>query len=311
MTIHNDVLIARGNVSAAGEAADTVSASEAQQIIDTALAQGMDPDGIVAAFAAESDATGSLSRYSFLVPQRVAARDEAIEAARPSFIEQTAAAAAESSPVPVAAGIRGATIAGDTFGRRGMHTHGGAIRHYSSEAEARAAFSADRVRLLDVSQWGSLTPGGMAATFTLCDSDGHPVTRPAQVGDFVRIDATGDPSASDWVRVESVDSSDDRVSVVVRPTYDPTATPLRTDITMHMFTSAATNTFTIARDGADVLMSVDGRNEFANTGAEALSPLYALRNRAGAEALWGSETLGVGGSSMMWNTFSDSLLGGS
>lgn len=195
-----------------------------------------------------------------------------------------------------------------------LSSHAAASRTYGSVGDAQTAFAAQSKKLLDVAHWSELS-GPENAKFSLYDATGTKIaSRPASVGDFVRIDLPGQ-TQSDWVRVEDVGISPDRVGVRVRPSYDPTKRPLTPDVTAHFFTREATNTFLVERDGAKVAARVEGRDERANVGFSAGGGVSALRNRAVAEGAWGLQRdvpvtgLRLNGMQQhQWNVFTQNLV---
>lgn len=201
----------------------------------------------------------------------------------------------------------------ESNGRAHLSSSASASKSYSDEPAAQAAFTKDVARLTDVNRWSELS-GVENAKFSLFDASGKPVDgRSATVGDFVRVQLPGQPQ-SDWVRVEAFDSSSSEASLRVRPSYDPTKSPLTPDVTAHFFTKDATNTFIVKRDGARIEARVEGRNESANAGSESGGPLSAVRNRAAAEGAWGIRrplALGLDINGMQqhqWNVFTKNLV---
>lgn len=174
-----------------------------------------------------------------------------------------------------------------------------------SVEEAKTVFGRAVDGLLDVSSWDEgLSP--LSADFSLYSSGGSPaIGRAAVEGDFVRVDLPGNPIDS-WVRIESVVVEDDRVSIRVRPSYDPTERPVRPEVTAHFFESSATNTFTLERRGDRVRFSVEGRNETPNVGRESGVAAMPLVRRAETIGAWGA--VGVGLQHNQWDELTRSLL---
>jgi hypothetical protein len=195
-------------------------------------------------------------------------------------------------------------------------------RTFGSEAEAQAAQDRASAALLDVNAWGDTLANKPPQRFELFDAAGHPVSRPAQAGDYVKITpvvAPGDTGApvSNWVRVESASVEARRTEVVVRPSLDPTGadpSPIA-----HTFDSRATNTFSVERTGATVTSRVHGEHEYANDGAESGGTINAVRNRGAAESLWGlpGRSVSVPGThfkvttspqQVLWDTFTHNVV---
>jgi hypothetical protein len=144
-------------------------------------------------------------------------------------------------------------------------------------AEAVQHFKTIKTRLLNVSGWGALS--GMApADFRLTDENGREVSRPAQKGDYFRINlpapGTETGSGYDWVHIEDIEDksnrimSDEYVAVTVRPSRNPLNSEKDT---AHFFREEATSTFLIRRIGTIVRAEVHGRNEHPNTDTQNLA----------------------------------------
>ena len=213
--------------------------------------------------------------------------------------------------------VGGVTVAAEVKGRGNVTSHAEATRTFANSGEAQRAFQAQANALVDVNNWSKLG-GWENAGFDLYNASGQDVDRSqARVGDYVAIDLPG-PSGTDWVRVESVQRDGDNISLTVRPSQDPTnprTNPDGTPIIDHFFTSAATNTFSLQRNGNQITAAVHGRNESANTGAESGGTLASLRNRAVSEGAWGpqidipftNQQLN-GPQQHQWNRFTDNLV---
>ncbi|PKL74861.1 MAG: hypothetical protein CVV27_18340 [Candidatus Melainabacteria bacterium HGW-Melainabacteria-1] len=128
---------------------------------------------------------------------------------------------------------------------------------------ARTSYSDARAKLLDINNWDECSSTGRSASFQLVGPDGNTRSGTPRVGDYIRIDLPG-PSGYDWVQIEDIRDTPNMASITVRPSNDPTSD---SDETSHFFTSAATNTFTVERDGNGLTMfHVNGRNEVGNSG---------------------------------------------
>ena len=142
-----------------------------------------------------------------------------------------------------------------------------------SEAAAEHMFNRAKARLLQVNEW-AVTAEGMSAKFLLCDSVGSALSRPAQQGDFVRIDLPGPGRASntgyDWVVLDPVEVGIDEAGnpwlvVITRPTADPMSNKPDEPDTAHFFSDASAGIFVIRHCGLRVEGSHYGRNEQPNT----------------------------------------------
>lgn len=192
------------------------------------------------------------------------------------------------------------------LGRDDMASLAEARHDCAGEATAKGAFTKRAAELLAPNAWSGLA-GVENADFDLFDAAGQalPGRRPAAVGDFVRINLpVFGLERRDWVRVEAVVIEPDRVALVVRPSVDPTAQPPQPGVIAHFFTSEATNTLSLLRDGPSLIARVEGQHERANVGSESASAEAALRHRVLAEAGWG---LGAGPQQHQWNRFTANL----
>jgi len=141
----------------------------------------------------------------------------------------------------------------------------------SSQEEAKLIFMKAKERLLDIDHWHRWSGFG-SATFHVCDSNGKRVDRSAHEGDLVCIDIPGPGTdagdGKDWVKVEAIDSKSDQsrdteiFSLRVRPTANPKSS---TGETAHFYSSDATSTYIVRREGRTVYVEEHGRNETPNT----------------------------------------------
>lgn len=142
--------------------------------------------------------------------------------------------------------------------------------------EALNHFQLCRNRLLTVSQWHSLA-GQASASFSLTDSDGAPLNRQLQKGDFFKINIPAPGSESgkgfDWVQVEEVEENSNQnegweyILVKVCPASNPGTSDRSTS---HFFDANANSFFLIKRVNQTVTAEVHGRNELPNTDTESL-----------------------------------------
>jgi hypothetical protein len=142
----------------------------------------------------------------------------------------------------------------------------------STREEAMKLFVNARKRLLDVNNWETYCHGLLSADFKLCDTQGNPVTRPAEEDDYFKIDIPGPGPANgdgyDWVQIENIVSARQEhadmelVSIKVRPAPSPTN---QSSSVAHFFSDAATSTFLLQRNGEKVTAAIHGRNEEPNT----------------------------------------------
>ncbi|MGV3523837.1 MAG: hypothetical protein ACO1RX_06400 [Candidatus Sericytochromatia bacterium] len=134
-----------------------------------------------------------------------------------------------------------------------------------SQTGGTATWEQARARMLNPNGWEATADANTyvdrSASFQVTDASGNSVSRPPAVGDYLKINLPGSPLGADWVRVEAIQDNPNEVSVRVRPSKDPTSS---SNATEHFFTSAATNTFTLRREGDNISFQVNGRNEVAN-----------------------------------------------
>lgn len=152
--------------------------------------------------------------------------------------------------------------------------------HESAEltnvSEARQLFMLAKDRLLNVSQWQRIADGA-SGHFLLTDQNGKPLYRPAQQGDYVRINlpapgrASENESGYDWVILDIVKEGEDEegpwIVLNTRPSPDPTKPD---NDTSHFFSGKSSGTFVIRHCGKRVEAFHYGRNEQPNKEGENL-----------------------------------------
>src|SRR5690606_3125304 len=92
----------------------------------------------------------------------------------------------------------------------------------------------------------------------------------ARVGDYIKVNIPGpgpsNPEHVDYVRIESIDETDeDNVQVVtmtLRPSPEPNAA-MDADV-QHFFSGVSTSTFQVQRNGKTITAAYFGRNEAVN-----------------------------------------------
>lgn len=148
---------------------------------------------------------------------------------------------------------------------------------FSSPDEAKKAYNAAKICLLDVNQWHKIS-SVEASRFTLFNKNGEPLFRSAQESDYMRIDIPGpgteEGKGYDWVCIEhlesfsSVESDVDFTLFVARPCAVPGSAERNT---AHFFTEQATSTFLVFRRSNVLSAEVHGRNEVANIAGKNLA----------------------------------------
>jgi hypothetical protein len=177
---------------------------------------------------------------------------------------------------------------------------------FPDEAAAVAAFARSKEKLFAVDSWSKLP--GINSTFELYDAAGHKsaAARPRE-GDHIKVILPGLP-LENWVRVISVREEDPVPEFAVREadqlaefTVQPSPAPARQagdpNEVKHFFTSEATSTFRVERQGTTLRASEIGKNEKPNNQEEAsaartvVNTLVAEGGWAGFQALqWGKLT---------------------
>jgi hypothetical protein len=174
-----------------------------------------------------------------------------------------------------------------------------ATRAFRGEAAARDGFARAVGRLLEVDGWGPRT-GVEGAVVSLHGEDGErlPAGQPVAVGRFARLLLHGEKAGPDWMRVESLDRTDERVALALKPAADPSARPPAPGVTRHHLGRDAVHAFRVERKGATVTATMRGTDERPNSGREAGGFLAAARNTRIAKAV----------ASDAWRAFVESLI---
>lgn len=153
---------------------------------------------------------------------------------------------------------------------------------FADAGAALSFFHIAKERLLDVNHWQQMA-GDAMAKFTLTDVQGNKLNRPAQKGDYFKIDIPGPGTVAgdgyDWVKIEALDyitEPDMNVAALrVRPTADPQQPQ---EGTAHFFSKDSTSTFMVRQEGNKVYASIHDRNAKPNTNAEHITD--KVRNTA-------------------------------
>ncbi len=174
----------------------------------------------------------------------------------------------------------------------------------TGEMEARSFFAEVKNKLQNVNQWKEYA-GNLSATFQLVNAEGKEIDRPAQKGDYFKIDIPGPGSISgegyDWVQIEEVESksSPDGESFAfrVRPTDNPQSN--KQDVA-HFYSDESTSSFVVERNGNRITASVHDRNTKPNTDADSTTDKIrdAVVGAAGALSF----------SKIQWQNLTDGLL---
>lgn len=153
-------------------------------------------------------------------------------------------------------------------------------QNYDSYEQAIVAYQAAKARLFDVNNWHK-TCESTATLFQLVDVDGVEVDTIRQ-GHMIRIDIPGPGTIAgdgyDWVKIEQIEEQtlshhNEWAGIRVRPCPHPLCPEKGT---AHFFSSDASSTFMVKRNGKEVTGEVHGRNEVVN---DALRGVFdGLRN---------------------------------
>lgn len=130
---------------------------------------------------------------------------------------------------------------------------------------AIATFERAGFRLRNPAAWKTFA-GKLSSDFELCNIYG-PISRLAEVGDYVKINLPVASNGGDWVRVEAIEkdvdpSSEESLAIRLRPSPAPASGEAHAD---HFFESSATSTLMLRRSRNLVCASYHGRNETINT----------------------------------------------
>jgi hypothetical protein len=154
---------------------------------------------------------------------------------------------------------------------------------YPDEAAARAAFERSREKLFAVDKWSALP--GINSTFELYDAGGHKSGAPRpREGDYMKVILPGLP-LENWVQVVSLREEEDLAEFTVQPCPAPGPQSDGSGEVKHFFTSEATSTFRVERQGATLRASEIGKNEKPNNQQEASATRTAV-NTVVAEGGW-------------------------
>lgn len=174
----------------------------------------------------------------------------------------------------------------------------------TGEMEARSFFAEVKNRLQNVNQWKDYA-GNLSATFQLVNADGTEIDRPAQKGDYFKIDIPGPGSTSgegyDWVQIEEVESKSapdgESFGFRVRPTDNPQSN--KQDVA-HFYSEESTSSFIVKRYGNRITVSIHDRNTKPNTDADSTVDKIrdAVVGAAGALSF----------SKIQWQNLTDGLL---
>jgi len=143
------------------------------------------------------------------------------------------------------------------------------------ENQSKEFYNEVKKRLLNACEWYHIAKIP-AATFLLTDQKGHGLLREMRENDLIRIDIPGPGISSgdgyDWVKVDKITEENmgekDLCSITLRPTSNPEE---EDEEIAHFFTSMATSTLSVKRQGLTIIAEYHGRNELINSDATKLT----------------------------------------
>lgn len=176
---------------------------------------------------------------------------------------------------------------------------------YCNEYElAEQKFLILKERFFSINQWQKYS-GENTADFRLYNSDGEPLERSPEIGDYIRIDIPGPGEAEakgyDWVEVVNIfhQMADQFECFLV--TCSPSKIPGNKENShiAHFYSDEATSTFLISRNGKEIKAAIYGRNESPNFNARFIDKLRNIMVGLGGM---------MGVSKIQWKALSDGLL---
>lgn len=161
-----------------------------------------------------------------------------------------------------------------------------------------------KTRFCAVNQWKSYC-GEAFAAFKLYNSNGNPIDRQPQKGDFIRINIPGpgeiEAKGYDWVEITDFcyyqDAHSESITMTCSPSTDPQLG--KSSHIAHFYSSRATSTFMISRDPNQLKAAVYGRNETPNFNANWLDIIRNIIVATGG-------VLGI--AKIQWKQLTDGLL---
>lgn len=173
--------------------------------------------------------------------------------------------------------------------KKGNHTGAKTTLKTPNRDEASILFEAAKQRLLNINYWHIISGKG-STEFKLTDKYGNPLkSKMPRIGNLIRIKLKAPQNKSgggyDWVRIEAFKHTKDHLKdeeqygFRVRPVQNPFN---KNSESAHFYTSDASSTFLLKRQGAILSAMEIGRNEIPNSSPESF--LNKIRNIAVAIA---------------------------
>jgi hypothetical protein len=156
--------------------------------------------------------------------------------------------------------------------KKGNHTGAKTTLRTSDREKAINLFEEARQRLLNINSWHVISGKG-SAEFKLTDKFGNPLkSKLPRIGNLIRIKLPAPENKSgsgyDWVRIEAFKHTRDRLKdeeqygFRVRPVQNPFD---KSPESAHFYTSDASSTFLLKRQGTTLSAMEIGRNEVPNS----------------------------------------------
>ena len=165
-------------------------------------------------------------------------------------------------------------------------------------------FDVLKERFFAINQWKQYS-GENTADFKLYDSNGNPLDRSPEIGDFIRIDIPGpgekEAKGFDWVEIINMSHqlSDHLEYFLI--TCCPSKIPGNTknNHVAHFYSDQATSTFMISKTDDKIKAAIYGRNETPNYNAQFIDKIRNIFIAIGGM---------IGISKVQWKALSDGLL---
>ncbi|MCD6019196.1 MAG: hypothetical protein K0S53_2317 [Bacteroidetes bacterium] len=156
--------------------------------------------------------------------------------------------------------------------KKGSHTGARTTLKAGNREKAIEIFELAKQRLLNINAWQSISGKG-SAEFKLTDKSGNLLRfKKPRIGNLIRIKLMAPENKSgsgyDWVRIEAFKHTKDllkdeeQYGFRVRPVQNPFE---KNDESAHFYTSAASSTFLLTRQGSVLSAMEIGRNEIPNS----------------------------------------------
>lgn len=177
-------------------------------------------------------------------------------------------------------------------------------KYFNDPEVAEQKFLILKQRFFSINQWQKYT-GKNTADFKLYNTEGKPLDRSPEIGDFIRIDIPGPGEAEakgyDWVEVVNIfhQIADEFECFLI--TCSPSRIPgnNENDHIAHFYSDKATSTFLISRNGKEIRAAIYGRNESPNYKAAFIDKIRNIMVGLGGM---------MGVSKIQWKALSDGLL---